>query len=47
MTKKKRNGKKDPEAPYYERPTPGHPGWNLAGKGKKGGKGGPPSVVAT
>ena len=22
--------KKDPEAPYYEKPTPGKPGWNLA-----------------
>ena len=24
--------KKDPEAPYYEKPTPGKPGWNVAGK---------------
>jgi len=24
--------KKDPEAPYYKRPTPGKPGWNIAGK---------------
>ena len=22
--------KKDPEAPYYEKPTPGKPGWNVA-----------------
>ena len=45
MTKKKK-GTKDPEAPYYQNPTPGKPGWNIAGKKKKGGKGGPPSVVA-
>ena len=32
MAKKK---KKDPEAPYYEKPTPGKPGWNLAKKKKK------------
>ena len=26
-----KNGKKkDPEAPYYEKPTPGKPGWNVA-----------------
>ena len=24
--------KKDPEAPYYKKPTPGKPGWNIAGK---------------
>ena len=24
--------KKDPDAPYYEKPTPGKPGWNLAKK---------------
>ena len=24
--------KKDPEAPYYTKPTKGKPGWNLAGK---------------
>ena len=22
--------KKDPEAPYSDNPTPGHPGWNIA-----------------
>ena len=32
MPKKK---KKDPEAPYYEKPTPGKPGWNLAKKATK------------
>ena len=32
MPKKK---KKDPEAPYYEKPTPGKPGWNLAKKAAK------------
>ena len=45
MAKKK--GKKDPEAPYSDNPTPGKPGWNLARgtrstkktKGTKGGKG--------
>tara|TARA_R100000781_G_C3967903_1_gene89081 strand:+ start:87 stop:278 length:192 start_codon:yes stop_codon:yes gene_type:complete len=26
--------KKDPEAPYSDNPTPGHPGWNLSRKGK-------------
>ncbi len=26
----KKNKKKDPEAPYSDNPTPGHPGWNLA-----------------
>ena len=31
--------KKDPEAPYSDNPTPGHPGWNLARKRK-----GPPPV---
>jgi len=24
--------KKDPEAPYSDNPTPGKPGWNIAGK---------------
>ena len=32
MAKKK--GKKDPEAPYSDNPTPGKPGWNLASKNK-------------
>ncbi len=32
MAKKK---KKDPEAPYYENPTPGKPGWNIAKGNKK------------
>ena len=26
--------KKDPEAPYSDNPTPGHPGWNISRKGK-------------
>ena len=27
--------KKDPEAPYSDNPTPGHPGWNLAARDRK------------
>ena len=27
--------KKDPEAPYSDNPTPGHPGWNLAARYRK------------
>ena len=41
MTKKKK-GTKDPEAPYYQNPTPGKPGWNLA-SGKTRPPGPPPA----
>ena len=30
----KKKKKKDPEAPYSDNPTPGHPGWNISRKGK-------------
>ena len=33
-TAKKNKKKKDPEAPYSDNPTPGHPGWNISRKGK-------------
>ena len=26
---------KDPEKPYWQKPTPGRPGWNIAPKAKK------------
>ena len=41
-TKKKGNGSKDPEAPYYQNPTPGKPGWNISKKNKPKGT---PGVV--